>query len=117
MQEAIIVTSARTPIRTLGKAFVDVPAGQVGAFAAGRFNDEIAVPTGRGEPLMVSGDEQPRVGTSGQDLARLRPAFTDGGDAIRNGRVTACVGGGQVAGHDQRLGIRLRGILRTPWCP
>ncbi|WJW96451.1 acetyl-CoA C-acetyltransferase [Enterobacter pseudoroggenkampii] len=48
------------------------------AIEAGRFDAEIApvtVKQGKKPPLIVSRDEQPRPGTSAEQLAQLRPAF------------------------------------------
>lgn len=48
------------------------------AIEAGRFDDEIApvtVKQGKKPPLIVSRDEQPRPGTTAEQLAQLRPAF------------------------------------------
>ena len=48
------------------------------AIEAGRFDDEIApvtVKQGKKPPLFVSRDEQPRPGTTAEQLAQLRPAF------------------------------------------
>ncbi|BFT81100.1 acetyl-CoA C-acetyltransferase [Enterobacter pseudoroggenkampii] len=48
------------------------------AIEAGRFDTEIApvtVKQGKKPPLIVSRDEQPRPGTSAEQLAQLRPAF------------------------------------------
>jgi len=48
------------------------------AIEAGRFDAEIApvtVTQGKKPPLIVSRDEQPRPGTSAEQLAQLRPAF------------------------------------------
>ncbi|MFA1016773.1 acetyl-CoA C-acetyltransferase [Enterobacter sp. SAT-E-asb] len=48
------------------------------AAEAGRFDDEIApvtVKQGKKPPLVVSRDEQPRPGTTAEQLAQLRPAF------------------------------------------
>lgn len=52
------------------------------AIAEGRYRDQlvpISVPQRKGEPIVVDADEQPRPGTSAEGLARLRPAFRDGG--------------------------------------
>ena len=52
------------------------------AMAAGRFDDEIVpveVPRRRGEPLIVDTDAHPRPDTTLEKLARLRPAFREGG--------------------------------------
>ncbi len=55
----------------------------VAAIEAGRFDDQIVpieVPAGRGSaPLTVARDEHPRADTSPEALARLRPAFREGG--------------------------------------
>ncbi|WP_296268213.1 acetyl-CoA C-acetyltransferase [uncultured Enterobacter sp.] len=48
------------------------------AIEAGRFDDEIApvtVQQGKKPPFIVSRDEQPRPGTTAEQLAQLRPAF------------------------------------------
>jgi acetyl-CoA C-acetyltransferase len=48
------------------------------AIEAGRFDDEIApvtVQQGKKPPLIVRRDEQPRPGTTAEQLAQLRPAF------------------------------------------
>ncbi|GHB16042.1 acetyl-CoA C-acetyltransferase [Salinicola rhizosphaerae] len=53
---------------------------------AGRFDAEItpvAVPQRRGDPVIVSRDEQPREGVTAESLAKLKPAFAS------NGSVTA----------------------------
>lgn len=54
----------------------------VAAAEAGRFDDEITavpVPQPKGEPVIVHADEGPRADTSLEKLARLRPAFREGG--------------------------------------
>ncbi|MEY4762944.1 MAG: hypothetical protein RLZZ200_2800 [Pseudomonadota bacterium] len=56
------------------------------AQAAGRFDAEIVpvtIPSRKGDPVVFSRDEQPRAGTTAEDLARLRPAFD------KQGSVTA----------------------------
>jgi acetyl-CoA C-acetyltransferase len=48
----------------------------------GRFNDEIvpvSIPQKKGDPTVVAVDEFPRFGTTVDSLAKLRPAFKDGG--------------------------------------
>jgi acetyl-CoA C-acetyltransferase len=48
----------------------------------GRFNDEIvpvSIPQKKGNPTLVAVDEFPRFGTTVDSLAKLRPAFKDGG--------------------------------------
>ena len=54
----------------------------IAAIEAGRFDDQIVpitVPTRKGEPVVVGRDEHPRADTSAEALARLRPAFREGG--------------------------------------
>jgi 3-oxoadipyl-CoA thiolase len=52
------------------------------ALAEGRYHDQlvpISVAQRKGEPVIVDADEQPRPDTTSDALARLRPAFRDGG--------------------------------------
>jgi 3-oxoadipyl-CoA thiolase len=54
----------------------------VAAVEAGRFDQEIVpvpAPQPKGEPLMIHADEGPRPDTTLEQLARLRPAFREGG--------------------------------------
>ena len=56
----------------------------VAAAKEGRFADELVPieapsPNGRDDPVMVEADEGPRADTSLERLARLRPAFREGG--------------------------------------
>jgi acetyl-CoA C-acetyltransferase len=54
----------------------------IAAQKAGKFEDEIlpvAIPQKKGDPLMFAADETPREDTSMEALARLKPAFKDGG--------------------------------------
>ena len=54
----------------------------VAAIEAGRFDDQIVpitVPSKKGDPVVVARDEHPRADTSAEALAKLRPAFRDGG--------------------------------------
>jgi acetyl-CoA C-acetyltransferase len=54
----------------------------VAAIQAGKFKAEIApveVPQRKGPPLVVETDENPRADTTVEALARLRPAFQEGG--------------------------------------
>ena len=49
---------------------------------AGRFDGQIVpitVPAKKGDPVVVTRDEHPRADTSAEALARLRPAFREGG--------------------------------------
>jgi 3-oxoadipyl-CoA thiolase len=52
------------------------------AWQAGRYDDHVIpveIPQRKGDPVTVDRDEQPRADTSLEKLARLRPAFRDGG--------------------------------------
>jgi acetyl-CoA C-acetyltransferase len=54
----------------------------IAAQKAGKFTDEIlpvAIPQKKGDPLMFAADETPREDTSLEALAKLKPAFKDGG--------------------------------------
>jgi 3-oxoadipyl-CoA thiolase len=54
----------------------------VAAIEAGVFDDQIVpveVPQRKGDPIIVRRDEHPRADTSIEALARLKPAFRDGG--------------------------------------
>jgi acetyl-CoA C-acetyltransferase len=54
----------------------------IAAQKAGKFTDEIlpvAIPQKKGDPLMFAADETPREDTSLAALARLKPAFKEGG--------------------------------------
>jgi acetyl-CoA acetyltransferase family protein len=54
----------------------------VAAIDGGRFDSQIVpipVPQKKGPPIVVERDEHPRADTSAEALARLRPAFRDGG--------------------------------------
>ena len=54
----------------------------VAAIEAGRFDSQlvpIEVPQRKGDPIVVARDEHPRADSSAAALARLRPAFREGG--------------------------------------
>jgi 3-oxoadipyl-CoA thiolase len=54
----------------------------VAAIDGGRFDTQIvpvSVPQRKGDPIVVTRDEHPRADTTAEALARLRPAFRDGG--------------------------------------
>jgi acetyl-CoA C-acetyltransferase len=54
----------------------------IAAIRDGRFKDEILpvpIPQKKGEPVMFAADESPREGTSLEALAKLKPAFKEGG--------------------------------------
>jgi acetyl-CoA C-acetyltransferase/3-oxo-5,6-didehydrosuberyl-CoA/3-oxoadipyl-CoA thiolase len=52
------------------------------AIAAGRFDGQlvpVTIPQRKGDPVVVARDEHPRADTTVEALARLRPAFREGG--------------------------------------
>ena len=52
------------------------------AIAQGRFTDQITpvqIPQRKGDPIVAKADEHPRDGTTAESLARLKPAFREGG--------------------------------------
>ena len=52
------------------------------AIADGRYRDQlvpVAIPQRKGGPIIVDADEHPRSDTTAEALARLKPAFRDGG--------------------------------------
>ena len=52
------------------------------AMAAGRFDGQlipVTIPQRRGDPVVVARDEHPRAETTAEGLAKLKPAFRDGG--------------------------------------
>jgi len=54
----------------------------VAAIAAGRFDGQlvpVTIQQRKGDPLVVARDEHPRADTTAEALARLRPAFREGG--------------------------------------
>ena len=54
----------------------------IAAIEAGRFDDQIVpipVPQRKGDPVLVGRDEHPRADTTAEALARLKPAFREGG--------------------------------------
>jgi acetyl-CoA acetyltransferase family protein len=54
----------------------------VTAIDEGRFDDQIVpitVPQRKGDPVVVARDEHPRADTTAEALAKLRPAFREGG--------------------------------------
>jgi 3-oxoadipyl-CoA thiolase len=83
------------------------------AMAEGRFRDQlvaISVPQRKGEPIVVDTDEHPRPDTTPEALARLRPAFREGGtvtagnaSGINDGASAALVVEGKRA---RSLGLR-----------
>jgi 3-oxoadipyl-CoA thiolase len=84
----------------------------IAAIEAGLFDDQIvpvAVPQKKGDPIVVTRDEHPRADTSMEALARLRPAFREGGSVtagnssgINDGAAAALV---IEAGRARELGL------------
>jgi 3-oxoadipyl-CoA thiolase len=85
----------------------------VAAIEEGRFADQIVpveVPQKKGDPVVVARDEHPRADTSAEALARLKPAFRDGGSVtagnssgIDDGASAVLLAEARVAGE---LGLR-----------
>jgi 3-oxoadipyl-CoA thiolase len=91
------------------------------AIAEGRYAEQlvpISVPRRKGESIVVDADEHPRPDTSAEALARLRPAFREGGtvtagnsSGINDGASAALV---VEAGRARSLGLRpMARILAT----
>ncbi|HET7677565.1 MAG TPA: acetyl-CoA C-acyltransferase [Candidatus Limnocylindrales bacterium] len=85
----------------------------VAAIEAGRFEGQIVpvpVPQKKGEPLLVARDEHPRADTSAEALARLKPAFRDGGSVTAGNSSGINDGAGAAvlveAGLARELGLR-----------
>jgi 3-oxoadipyl-CoA thiolase len=85
----------------------------VAAIEGGRFDGQIVpieVPQRKGDPVVVARDEHPRADTSAEALARLRPAFRDGG-SITAGNSSGINDGASAvlvveAGRARELGLR-----------
>jgi 3-oxoadipyl-CoA thiolase len=85
----------------------------VAAIEEGRFDNQIVpvmVPQPKGEPLEISRDEHPRADTSMEALAKLRPAFRDGG-SVTAGNSSGINDGASAtvlveAGYAQSHGLR-----------
>jgi 3-oxoadipyl-CoA thiolase len=85
----------------------------IAAIESGRFDDQIVpveVPQRKGDPIVVSRDEHPRADTSLEALAKLRPAFRDGGSVtagnssgINDGAAATLV---VEAGRARELGLK-----------
>jgi 3-oxoadipyl-CoA thiolase len=83
------------------------------AMYSGRFADEIvpvAIPQRKGDPLVVDTDEHPRPDTTGERLAKLSPAFRQGGSVtagnssgINDGASAVLIVSGRAA---QELGLK-----------
>jgi 3-oxoadipyl-CoA thiolase len=85
----------------------------IAAIEGGLFDDQlvpVAVPQRKGEPVVVSRDEHPRADTSLEALAKLRPAFREGGSVtagnssgINDGAAATLV---VEAGRARELGLK-----------
>jgi acetyl-CoA acetyltransferase family protein len=85
----------------------------VAAIEAGRFDDQIvpvAIPQKKGPPLVVERDEHPRADTSADALAKLRPAFREGGSVTAGNSSGINDGASAVllvdAGRARELGLK-----------
>jgi 3-oxoadipyl-CoA thiolase len=87
------------------------------AIADGRFEAEIVpveVPQRKGEPVVVSRDEHPRPEVTAEGLARLRPAFREGG-TVTAGSSSGINDGAAailVASREAALDLGLRPLAR-----
>ena len=85
----------------------------IAAQEAGHFTDEIvpiAIPKKKGEPLIISKDEQPRKDSSIESLATLSPAFRKGGSvtagnssSLNDGAVAMMLASGEAV---QKYGLK-----------
>jgi 3-oxoadipyl-CoA thiolase len=85
----------------------------VAAIEEGRFADQIVpitVPQKKGQPIVVSRDEHPRADSSVEALAKLRPAFREGGTVTAGNSSGINDGASAVllveAGRARELGLR-----------
>jgi acetyl-CoA acetyltransferase family protein len=85
----------------------------VAAIEGGLFDDQIVpveVPQRKGDPLIVSRDEHPRADTSMEALAKLRPAFREGGSVTAGNSSGINDGAAAVlvveAGRARELGLK-----------
>ncbi len=83
------------------------------AIAEGRYRDQlvpITIPQRKGEPIVVDTDEHPRPDTTAEALARLKPAFRDGGTVTAGNSSGINDGASAVlvveAGRARELGLR-----------
>ena len=100
--------------RDLQDAFaLDSQQRAVAAIEAGRFDDQIVpitVTARKGETVVIARDEHPRADTSAEALARLRPAFREGGTVTAGNSSGINDGASAVllveAGRARELGLR-----------
>jgi 3-oxoadipyl-CoA thiolase len=82
------------------------------AIESGRFDSQIipvTVRQPRGEPVVVSRDEHPRAGTTVEVLAKLKPAFRDGG-SVTAGNSSGINDGASVALVVEAETVRMLGL-------
>jgi 3-oxoadipyl-CoA thiolase len=83
------------------------------AIASGRFDGQlvpVTIPQRKGDPLVIARDEHPRADTTAEALARLRPAFREGG-SVTAGNASGINDGAAAlliadAGHARDVGLR-----------
>jgi 3-oxoadipyl-CoA thiolase len=83
------------------------------AITSGRFDGQLVpveIPQRKGEPVVVARDEHPRADTTADGLARLKPAFRDGG-TVTAGNASGINDGAAAlllaeAGRARALGLR-----------
>jgi len=90
------------------------------AQSAGRFVEEIlpiSIPQRKGDPVIVSADEQIRPNTSAESLAKLRPAFTKDGSVTAGNSSTLNDGAAMVVvtsdEEAKRLGLPILAIIEA----
>ena len=83
------------------------------AIADGRYRDQlvpVVIPQRKGGPIVVDADEHPRPDTTAEALARLKPAFRDGGTGTAGNSSGINDGASAVlvveAGRARELGLR-----------
>ncbi len=85
----------------------------IAAIEAGRFDSQVVpieVPQRKGEPIIVTRDEHPRADSTAEGLARLRPAFREGG-SVTAGNASGINDGASAVllvegGRARELGLR-----------
>lgn len=87
------------------------------AWESGRFEGEIIpvqVPQKKGEPLLMDRDESPRPDTTAEKLAKLRPAFQEGGIVTAGSASTINDGAAAVLlmSADRAMALGLRPLAR-----
>lgn len=90
------------------------------AQSAGRFVEEIfpiSIPQRKGDPVIVSADEQIRPNTNAESLAKLRPAFTKDGSVTAGNSSTLNDGAAMVVvttdEEAQRLGLPILAVIEA----